>query len=210
MFVSTDNFSFHGDPAAFRISDLQTRGQGYVEIPEIFLPLLKTAFPNAQPWERVIFEQRTPANIRSADTHTVRKLTRDDAHRLWAITPANFWISKTWGGPAGLAASGFAWGAFLKEQLASVACTFYLGEMYEDLGVITEPEFRGSGLSVACAAALCAEIHARGRLPSWSTSVDNLASMRVAEKLGFTLQRRDLLYLVGITMPEPAHKNAQA
>lgn len=70
--------------------------------------------------------------------------------------------------------------------------------------MVTEPEFRGLGLSVACAGALCEEIRARGRIPSWTTSPDNLASKRVAEKLGFTWQRNDYLYVVGIDVPEPA------
>jgi RimJ/RimL family protein N-acetyltransferase len=33
------------------------------------------------------------------------------------------------------------------------------------------------------------------------TSPDNLASIRVAEKLGFTLQRTDALYVVGREIP---------
>ncbi|MGH2524013.1 MAG: GNAT family N-acetyltransferase, partial [Anaerolineales bacterium] len=56
----------------------------------------------------------------------------------------------------------------------------------------------------ACAGELCNDILDRGRRPSWSTSPDNLASLRVAEKLGFQLQRRDCLYVVGITIPEPS------
>ena len=201
MFIAADNFSFVGDAMAFNAIELQARVQGYVEIPEAFLPLLKLAFPQARPWERVIFERRMPVKISAAEACFVRRLTRDDAYHLWAFSPANFWISKTWGGPLGLAASGFAWGAFVHDQLASVACTFYLGEKYEDIGVGTEPQFRGRGLSTACAAALCEDIEARGHHPSWSTSPDNSASVRVAEKLGFTLHRRDLLYLVGIPLP---------
>ena len=65
----------------------------------------------------------------------------------------------------------------------------------------SEREFRGRGLSTACASALCGDIIARGHTPSWSTSTDNVASIRVAEKLGFTLQRHDLLYLVGVPFP---------
>jgi len=72
---------------------------------------------------------------------------------------------------------------------------------------VTEPQFRGGGLSTACAAALCEDIRARSHQPSWATSPDNLASIRVAEKLGFTLQRRDVLYVVGIPIPELASQN---
>ncbi len=201
LMITADNFVLAGDPNAFSAAELRVRIRGFVEISESFLPLLKTAFPDCKRWPRVIFEQRAAAKLHSTNAFEIRRLGANDAPHLWGLSPDNFWISKTWGGPPGLAMSGFAWGAFVKGQLASVACTFYLGEKYEDIGVVTEPEFRGGGLSTACAAALCEDIRARGRQPSWSTSPDNLPSMRVAEKLGFTLQRRDVLYVVGIPIP---------
>jgi predicted GNAT family acetyltransferase len=86
-------------------------------------------------------------------------------------------------------------------MLASVACTFFLGDAYEDLGVVTEPEYRALGLSTACCYELCLDIIARGRTPSWSTSTDNISSWRVAEKLGFVHQRDDWIYVVGREVP---------
>jgi predicted GNAT family acetyltransferase len=95
-------------------------------------------------------------------------------------------------------------GAFRSGRLAAVACSFFAGVRYEDIGVVTQPAERGQGLGMACAGALCAAIQGRGRQPSWSTSPDNTASLRVAEKLGFVLQRRDRLLVVGKSLPEPA------
>jgi predicted GNAT family acetyltransferase len=136
----------------------------------------------------------------------VRRLTAADGYQLWGLSAESRWIAKAWGGPAGLVASGAAWGAFLDGRLVSVACTFFMGERYEEIGVVTEPEQRGQGQSVACTRALCQEIFERGRRPSWTTSPDNVASVRVAEKLGFRLQRHDRLYVVGIAIPEPARR----
>lgn len=204
MCVSTaDNFTLLGEVDALALTDMHSRVRGYVEISKSFVPFLKTAFPDCIAWPRVIFEQRADTPSVASRRHAVRRLESIDASQLDNLNRDNFWISKTWGGPHGLAASGFAWGAFVEGQLASVACTFYLGEKYEDLGVVTEPRFRGLGLSTACASALCEEVQARGHYPSWSTSPDNAASLRVAEKLGFILQRQDMLYLVGIPLPEP-------
>jgi RimJ/RimL family protein N-acetyltransferase len=135
---------------------------------------------------------------------TFSNYAADDAHHLWALMPPSLWIANTWGGPPGLAASGYAYGAFVDGQLASVACSFGLADGFEDIGVITEPAFRGRGLSPACAAALCADIRARGRLPSWSTSPDNAASLRVAEKLGFSLHHHDRLWVIGRSVPQSA------
>ncbi len=197
---SADNYVFAGEAAAFNVKELRSRVRGYVEAAGRFVPLLTLASANCKPWPRVIFECRR--KIAPANSPAVRRLTLADAPHLWALHSENAWISKTWGGPLGLAASGYAFGAFINQQLVALACTFYLGAHYEDIGVITEREFRGRGLSTACAAALCADIIARGHIPSWSTSTDNLASIRVAEKLGFTLHRHDMLYLVDITPHE--------
>ena len=68
------------------------------------------------------------------------------AGRLAGLGPeTRSWIAATWGGPGGLAASGTGWGAFQGRRLVAVACPFFVGAGYEDLGVATEPGFRGSG-----------------------------------------------------------------
>jgi len=136
--------------------------------------------------------------------HVIRRLGPADTQLLEGLGPESFWISKTWGGPGGLASSGFGWGAFVEGQLASVACTFFLGAHYEDIGVATEPQYRGLGLSTACARALCGDIRAREHQPSWTTSPDNIGSVRVAEKLGFVFDRHDSLVVIGIEIPVPA------
>ncbi len=127
---------------------------------------------------------------------SIRRLQPGDEAAITGLSAEFAWIARTWGGPAGLAASHHGWGAFLNGQLVAIACSFHVGEHYEDIGVVTESTHRGRGLSTACAAALCGEIERRGRQASWSTSLDNPASLRVAEKLGFRVQRNDRLLLV--------------
>lgn len=201
------NYTLLGEAQALTPADLQPHIKGFVETSEAFVPLLKAAFPDeVRTWQRVVFAQPEAPSRAAASPHSVRRLEASDAHHLSGLTSESDWISKTWGGPDGLAASGFAWAAFVDGQLASVACTFFLGETYEEIGVVTEPGFRGLGLSTTCARALCGDIWARGHRPSWTTSPDNTASIRVAQKLGFTVQRNDLLYVVGIPIPEPADR----
>lgn len=198
------NYTLLGDARALTPAELRPHVRGFVETSEAFAPLLEAAFPDVKIWQRVILVQPDPPAPRAATGHTVRRLEPADAHHLQALGPESAWISKTWGGPQGLAAEGCGWGAFVAGRLASVACTFFLGETYEDIGIVTEPEFRGRGLSAACAGALCDDIWARGHQPTWTTSPDNLASVQVAEKLGFVVQRHDLLYVVDIPIPAPA------
>lgn len=203
---SADNYSLTGDPEALNPGELKSRVTGFVEAHERFVPMLRETFSNVQVWDRQIFELRMKPRFLPPPGHLIRRLEPADIFRLRELSPEVRWIWNTWGGPDELAASGYAWGAFVDNRLVSVACTFYVGEQYEDIGVITEPAFRGVGLSLACAGLLCEEIHSRGRRPSWTTSPDNTASLRVAEKLGFSLQRRDFLYAIGVPIPEPARR----
>ena len=203
------NTSLRGDPGSVTPADLQSSIRGFVEASPELVPLLKAAFPDLKVWDRVVFvRQAAPRStslngLQERGELQIRPFQPADAQDLQGLSPELAWISKTWGGPQGLASSGCAWGAFLDGRLASVACTFFCGEKYEDIGVVTEPKFRSKGLSAACAAALCDDIQARGRQPCWTTSPDNTASLRVAEKLGFVFHHDDRLYVVGISIPTP-------
>ena len=201
--LTYSNYALVGSPGALDADELRGRVVGFLEGAEAFDSLVRRAFAGAVAWPRITLVERTlpAAGTVAAE---VRPLAVTDAPHVWALTPESLWIANTWGGPAGLAAGGYAWGAFVDGHLASVACSFSVADRFEDLGVITEPAFRGRGLSPACAAALCADIHARGRQASWTTSLDNTASLRVAEKLGFRMHHHDRLWVIGRSVPEPA------
>ncbi len=190
------NYSLAGAPEALAPADLRGHIAGFVEAPPRFVPLLAAAYPGLLVWDRVVLALHGPLRPAPAPGQVVRRLRPDDAGALDGLGAECRWVSRTWGGPAGLAASGMALGAFSRDRLVSVACVFFVGERYEEIGVATEPGFRRNGLSTACAGALCADILRRGRIPSWTTSRDNTASARVAEKLGFTRQRNDRLYVI--------------
>ncbi len=190
------NYSLAGDQRALGPADLRGRIAGFVEAPPPFLPLLRAAFPDLLVWDRVVLVLPAASRPAAGPGRPVRRLGPDDAGGLAALGGESRWVFRTWGGPAGLAAGGTAWGAFVRDRLVSVACVFFVGNSYEEIGVATEPGFRRRGLSTACAARVCADILSRGRLPSWTTSRDNAASLRVAAKLGFARQRNDYLYVV--------------
>lgn len=202
------NYALLGDPQVLAPADLRPHIQGFVDSSPAFVPILKAAFPDLSTWPRLIFAQPCMPDPAAPVDASIRRLAPSDAPYLRGLSRESAWISIYWDGPDGLAASGYGWGAFVDGHLAAVACTAFLGENYEDIGVVTEPPFRGLGLSPACVLALCGEIRARGHQPSWTTSPDNLASIRVAEKLGFVLQREDVLYVVGVPIPKPARRPA--
>lgn len=201
---SAGNYLLVGNPAAITPASLRPLILGFVNTSASFVPLLHTVFPDLQIWERIVYVLDQPPQEISPPGITIRRLEAADAERVAQISPNLVWIAKTWGGPAGLACSGYAWGAFVGEQIVAIASSFFVGIRYEEIGVVTEATYRGQGLSGACAGALCQEIHQRGRQPIWSTSPDNQASIRVAEKLGFRFVQDDRLYVCGIAIPASA------
>ncbi|MEZ4869595.1 MAG: GNAT family N-acetyltransferase [Caldilineaceae bacterium] len=206
IFVTTaGNGALLGDPTILTPELIRPIVNGFVEAPPAFGPLLKATFPGLVVWDRVFYTLSTIPTYTTPDGFTLRRLTNTDAHHLANLSEESAWISKTWGGPAGLAASGYAWGAFVGDQLAAVANVFFVGDQYEEIGVVTEPAFRGRGVSTACSGVICEEVRKRGHIPSWTTSPDNIASQRVAEKLGFQWVRADVLYVIGLDVPKPAN-----
>ena len=81
---------------------------------------------------------------------------------------------------------GFVAGAVVDDRLVSSAHTNAITERYADIGVFTHQDFRNRGYSTSAASIVAAAIQKSGRMPVWSCGEDNLASLRVAAKVGFT------------------------
>ncbi|MDE2716513.1 MAG: GNAT family N-acetyltransferase [Chloroflexota bacterium] len=81
---------------------------------------------------------------------------------------------------------GFVAGAVVDDRLVSVAHTNAITDRYADIGVFTHEDHRNRGCSTASAATVAAAVQKSGRTPVWSCGEDNLASLRVAAKVGFT------------------------
>jgi hypothetical protein len=81
--------------------------------------------------------------------------------------------------------AGIIAGAVVGGELVALASTWAVSEKYADLSVVTAGPWRGRGLVTACAGLVVAAIQRSGRVPVWSTGEDNIASLRVARKLGF-------------------------
>jgi GNAT superfamily N-acetyltransferase len=197
---SGGNVALRGDPTGVpgdALADLV----GFVEAPPAWEPVLRRTDPRTASWQRVI--SVLPEDARPPMAGDVRRLGPADVDALAGLSAEINWITATWGGPARLSAAGVGWAAFDGKRPVSVALPFFVGEAHEDIGVVTEPGHRGRGLSRACAAAVIADIRRRGRRPTWSTSPDNIGSLRVAARLGFSLARTDVLYAVRTPIPTP-------
>jgi RimJ/RimL family protein N-acetyltransferase len=196
---SGGNYALRGDPDAVSPGDLATV-RGFVDADPRWLPVLRRSAPSTAEWARVIAVLPASADL-PAPHPQVRRLTAADADRLAALPPDIAWIHQTWGGVAGVLAAEVAHGAVVDGEVVSVAVPFYLGRTYEDIGVVTASGHRQRGWSAACAAAVVADIRARGHVPSWTTSPDNAGSLGVARRLGFVHDRDDVLYAVRTPIP---------
>src|SRR5262245_27916926 len=203
------NLTCWGDADALVPSDLGGIVHGllrdwdrvFIDMRPGFETAIGWAWPGLLVWPRVILvHQRLPDTPEPSGAQ-MRRLSDADAEAVSHLDSSITWISDTHGGPGRLATSEMAWGAFVDGRLASVAVPYFVGDRHEDIGVVTEAVFRGRGLSPACAARVIADIRARARIPSWSTSVQNGASRRVAQKLGFVKHRDDVLYIAGKPLP---------
>jgi RimJ/RimL family protein N-acetyltransferase len=194
--------SLSGDPGALHRKDLGMLAGSLLHCPAEFLPALQPVFPNLRSVDRVVFELDEPPSLPILPGVDLRRMDASHSAILEQLDPELHWIANTWGGLPGLAASGCAWAAFRDGKPVSLAATFLSADGIEDIGVVTNSAYRGQGLAPLCAAALCQDIQSRGRTASWTTSYDNPASIRAAEKLGFKLVGPDVLYIVGNAAPQ--------
>ncbi|AZP15194.1 GNAT family N-acetyltransferase [Streptomyces aquilus] len=173
-----------------------------IDAPSRFLPALGSAFERLTPWERITWTlQAGPLTATLPMGVTVRHLEAADTEAVHALGPDASWLSASWGGPAGLAASGHAWAAVGRTgRILAVACSYFRGTRHEDVAVHTVPGRRRHRLALACVTSLCADITARGHLPSWNCSVHNRASRLLAWTAGFRLVREHVHYAVGSPM----------
>ncbi|MFF4606575.1 GNAT family N-acetyltransferase [Streptomyces sp. NPDC001339] len=200
-----DHVLLRGAPTALAPCDLSRFAAHYVQAPARFLPLLCHAFDQLVPWERMAYLHRVSVpDPRPPRGVTVRRLTPEDAPALAALSARTAWIHATWGGPAGLAASGHGWAAFHKGDVLAMACTYFRGSRYEDIACFTVPEHRRRRLALACITALCEDIAARAHIPSWTCSRDNRPSRLLAWTAGFRLEQEYVHHFAG----QPARHGA--
>jgi hypothetical protein len=136
-----------------------------------------------------------PASMISAPG--VRRLTPDDLP-LFGANPDAWW-SKGPDDTTLVLRDSICAGAIIDRRLVAIAEAGAFSAKYADIGVSTLEGFRGRGLATAAAGLVAAEIQRRGLTPVWSCGEGNLASNRVAQKVGFSEVGR-MVYVI----PSPA------
>jgi len=114
----------------------------------------------------------------------VRQLTLADI-KLLESAPAEV-RGGGFGSTRGLLSDGIVACAVVSGHIVSIAHTHARSDHHADIGAFTLEVWRGRGFATAAAAIVARRVKEAGQTPVWSTGEDNLASLRVAQKLGFT------------------------
>lgn len=115
---------------------------------------------------------------------TVRLLTLEDVERL-AQAPIEV-QGNGYKTHEAMVTEGIAAGAVIDGNIVTIAHTYAETDLHADIGVSTVEIWREKGFATAAASLVAEEIQAKGKVPAWSCGEDNIASLRVAQKLGFT------------------------
>ncbi|MEV7416538.1 GNAT family N-acetyltransferase [Streptomyces sp. NPDC089919] len=193
-----DHVLLRGEPDALVPADLARFAGCTIEAPEPFRPLIAASFEPVRPWQRIVYVKRsaTPP-ARPPHEVTVRRLTGRDGRALHRLPPAMHWILRTWGGPHPFARSGYAWAAFHQGRIVALACTYFLGSEYEDIACASVPDPRLRPAVLACVHALCFDIAARRRTPSWTVGAGDRSSRLLAWHAGFRPEHEFTRFAVG-------------
>ena len=114
----------------------------------------------------------------------VRLLTPEDVTHL-AKAPAEV-QGNGYKTHAAMVTDGIAAGAIVDNNIVAIAHTYAENNLHTDIGVSTIEAWREKGFATAAASLVAQEIQASGKVPVWSCGEDNIASLSVAQKLGFT------------------------
>lgn len=129
---------------------------------------------------------RPPESVERPSPRT-RPLTADDEADFLQSAPA--WALRSWRSFSDMIERGC--GVVVPHgdgrAIASVAWTFDMTDLFDSIGVWTDPRYRRLGLARAAGRVLLDRIlEERGKAPLWSTRPENLAAMALAESLGFS------------------------
>ncbi|MDE0315802.1 MAG: GNAT family N-acetyltransferase [Candidatus Poribacteria bacterium] len=121
---------------------------------------------------------------RSYSNEIVRLLTLADVE-LIANAPAGVRIN-SYQTPKMTITTGPVAAVIVNDSIVSIAHTYACSDLHGGISVSTLEEWRGKGYATSAASLVAQQIQAMGKVPVWSCGEENIASLRTAQKLGFT------------------------
>jgi hypothetical protein len=113
----------------------------------------------------------------------VRRLTVSDLELLESAPPEL--RGSLWENTRTLLTEGIVAGAIIDGRIVATAVVSSFSDRYADIGINTLPGFRRRGFAIDAASIIAGAVQEIDKTPVWSTGETNIASRRIAEKLGF-------------------------
>ncbi len=132
------------------------------------------------------------------------------ASHLVNLDQVRGWIDSFWFSEADFLHTGFGYCALTGNTIAAWCLTVFAGGnsgalgASRELGLATIPEFRNRGLATLVASACLQHGLAHQMALHWHCWADNLPSIAVAKKIGFTVERAYQVYKIAIEAEEGA------
>ncbi len=138
----------------------------------------------------VVHELTTPAQLLAHPL--VRRVSAAEAETLDVASPD---VLPDRALVVAAATVGRVFAAVVGEQIVGHGSSMAASSSFADVGVHVAEPFRGQGIAAAAASLACRAVQEAGLTPVWGAGSDNVASIRVAEKIGFREVTR-LVFLV--------------
>jgi RimJ/RimL family protein N-acetyltransferase len=131
--------------------------------------------------DEICYTLNRPA--KAFDNESVRQLSLADLDLL-ASAPVAL-RAGLWKNVRELLLEGIVACAVISDRIVSTALTTAYTDRYADVGVYTQEGFRRRGYATATASLVTSGVQQGGRIPVWGAGEHNVASRRLAKKLGF-------------------------
>lgn len=93
---------------------------------------------------------------------------------------------------------GFGYCATNEKEFANICISIFASENEREVGIKTFPDFRRKGLAYVTASAYIEECINSNLIPAWSCFSDNEISVKLAEKLGFSVESSHPIYFANL------------
>ncbi len=94
---------------------------------------------------------------------------------------------------------GLGYCAFDKKDFANICISCFASENEREVGIKTFPDFQRKGLAYLTASAYIEECLEKNLIPVWSCFSDNEKSVKLAKKLGYTIEDSHPIYFASIS-----------
>ncbi len=181
----------HAKPRYIPSLSLQYAPEGWEQYADLLLGRWKHKLGNRYNFEfkrlPVGWVEKLPAGF---------TLQRIDAELLNRKNLPNYdqlsgWINSFWRSYRHFLDTGVGYCVLFEDTIASWCLSVYVSGSNFELGLATDPAFRGQGLATVGASACVAYCQTEYITPHWHCWADNLPSVAVAEKVGF---KKSLIY----------------